>query len=108
MVQTCGLPLRFETKTRRVPSGEKLGDQEAPILAINVTDRSRSSAAEVVPAVTLDGFIIGQTFLLKFETQTLSRDIEVFAISYVIWQPNAEDNLLVWSAAEYQSGSSCG
>ena len=48
MVQTWGLPLRFETKTMRVPSGEKLGDQDAPIFAINVTDRSKSSAAEAV------------------------------------------------------------
>jgi hypothetical protein len=88
MVQTCGLPLRFDTKTRRVPSGENLGDQDAPILAINATDRSRSSAAAVVPAVTRNGCIIGQTLLLKFETPMLSRDFEVFAISYAIWQPN--------------------
>lgn len=45
MVHTCGMPFRLETKAMRVPSGEKLGDQEAPIFAINVTDRSKSSAA---------------------------------------------------------------
>ena len=42
------MPFKLETKAMRVPSGEKLGDQEAPIFAINVTDRSKSSADEAV------------------------------------------------------------
>ena len=37
----------FETNAMRFPSGEKLGDEQAPILAIRVTIRLRSSLAAV-------------------------------------------------------------
>src|SRR5882724_13619974 len=43
-VQTCGTPERFETKASCWPSGEKLGDEQAPTRAIRVTAVARSSA----------------------------------------------------------------
>src|SRR5260370_13675320 len=47
--QTCGTPLWFETKARLKGSGEKLGDQQAPMRAIRVTSASRSPLAGGAP-----------------------------------------------------------
>src|SRR6267142_1322162 len=45
MVQTSGTPVIFETNASCLPSGEKLGDEQEPMRAIRVTERSSSSAA---------------------------------------------------------------
>src|SRR6476646_1466541 len=44
-VQTWGTPLRSETNARRRPSGEKLGDEHDPTLAIRATIAPASSAS---------------------------------------------------------------
>jgi hypothetical protein len=44
-IHTCGDPLRFERKATRLPSGEKLGEDEEPTLAMRATLVSRSSPA---------------------------------------------------------------
>src|SRR6266542_1201262 len=41
-VKICGMPVRFETKAMRFPSGEKLGPEQKPILTMAATERSRS------------------------------------------------------------------
>src|SRR5437588_1505730 len=50
-IQTCGTPLWLDTKARRRPSGEKLGDQQPPIAVSLATSASRPPApAAGVPA----------------------------------------------------------
>jgi hypothetical protein len=41
-IQICGTPVKFDTKASFCPSGEKLGEAQDPILAIRLTDLSRS------------------------------------------------------------------
>src|ERR1700693_3568565 len=50
-VQTCGTPLRSQTKTRVLLSGEKLGEAQWPMRAIRVTAVVNSSVVEGVSAI---------------------------------------------------------
>src|SRR5262245_60907759 len=45
-VHTCGTPLRLERKANRLPSGEKLGEKQEPMRAIEATDVRRVSTEE--------------------------------------------------------------
>src|SRR5438876_10130511 len=53
-VKICGIPVMFETKAMRFPSGEKLGFEQNPNLTIAATDRSRSWAAAGRPSGSND------------------------------------------------------
>ena len=51
-IHTPGVPDRFDMKATRVPSGEKLGDQQLPTFAKAVTEVSRSE--DSIGTVVLD------------------------------------------------------
>src|SRR5258708_11386894 len=54
-IQPCGTPLGFDTKARRRPSGEKLGDQQPPIAVSLVTSVSRPPALPAAIAAGGEG-----------------------------------------------------
>src|SRR5438128_5240253 len=56
-----GIPVRFDTKARRLPSGEKLGFAQNPIFTIADTDRSRFSGVWGDAAGTAAARRIGMT-----------------------------------------------
>src|SRR5688500_15109957 len=91
MTQTCGTPVRVETKARERPSGEKVGDQQAPTCAIAVTMASRLSGVWPEMAGTIANSRTAATH------QNLNFDITVLLLSRI----KAQSRLMA------RSGSIC-